>query len=740
MVSEPQSAKPITADIQAETSENKEQSTSLLPKPTHLPTTLQRARTNPASLSPKEVLYLQRTIGNQAVTKLLKNKFQQALPSTKPNQEIEFAKLASEQPPNPTPSDKNSVQRYVGFEYELNVPVVKPGSSVETAPEYMEDTYEFATSQGLEEKTVIDDRDYDDPGKEKKGFKVVVDHGPISDAVDDFKKLYKEDYFIGKSIKDSEFETGRLEYVTTALDEMAPSYRADYKKQLNAVKESIEKLQQRDLANNAVRPNGFLVGIPEDLRSPIKQNEEPVYSTEEWNMIVNKLRSQINYLLYMQATSGIDLAAIPRLINPEIEKEFVEDSKTNNHRELLQDVYEVTNPIMENLISSGTRPNGFTKEHGEEVEGYITLLVQYIIGNITWQTRFQYGGTTKNMVPFWSKVDLADVRKNLSPKAREFISKNVMLISKLLSNVDVSFTEKARKFMVYDEGYEPPFEQGVGQFLVGALSGDSDTISERPGLPMNALSNNHQAVPLEFRALATATLSSDGLVDASLAVVEKVRSTNFPNSKPSKDEEEGEKEKTQESKKKKRNSENHPPNKRAEKEPNQNWRKNILTQIDYFKTIEELRSTQKLEKVVENIGMFYQGYEPAPHQKEALELLGLKLTGTIPDGDCAYNAVIESSDINSNVWQLRQDVTEWALAIGLINEEQTQKMNDPGNFEGDLSSIAIKTLANIFKLKIKIIPYQAEKPIKQIDPEVESEGEIYLVHIEGIHPHFYGTK
>src|SRR5215510_6889379 len=125
----------------------------------------------------------------------------------------------------------------LGFEFEMSVPLTtNDGSSPEGAPDEMDDTYEFVTSKGVAEKTPVSDNGY-----AGSGFKVVTDHGPISDVVDNFKKLYKGDQHVGCNI-DTSMETANVEFVTAALDERADNYADRYGVQLRVVAASMKGL------------------------------------------------------------------------------------------------------------------------------------------------------------------------------------------------------------------------------------------------------------------------------------------------------------------------------------------------------------------------------------------------------------------------------------------------------------------------------------------------------------------
>jgi hypothetical protein len=443
--------------------------------------------------TPTKLLALQRAIGNRAVGRWL------AARSPHPH---------SQPQAGATPQ---AIQRLVGFEFEVNVPIYEDGDGADNAPREMGPTYDFVTGKGIEEKTLVQDKDY-----ATGGFKVVVDHGPISEAVDDFKTLYKQDDYVGGKI-DTSMETGRIEYVTAALNENDPAYVTNYTNQLTAVATSITNLAGQHPETDSFGAGDYMIGVEKKLIPPLEQGEG--FPSNDWEAKESAMRTGIHYQTYMQATAGIGLGALSAFVQQggQDEGRFV---ATEMHQFIAAQV-RARLPGVWQRIATGRRPQGGMSDADvKALEGFVALILQYLVGDCAWQQVAAEQGTEKNVVPFWSKLDLAVLRKNLPQKAQDFLALNNALVFATLRDAHTAATQD----IVRQPKRAGPLP-AMMIFLTGALVGNTDGFSENTGLGMDPLPHNKTGLPLEFRSLAAHPAPGE-IVTAALEVLAKVRQTN----------------------------------------------------------------------------------------------------------------------------------------------------------------------------------------------------------------------
>lgn len=331
--------------------------------------------------------------------------------------------------------------------------------------------------------------------------------------MDTFKKLYLTDDHVGGSI-DTEWETGRLEWVTAALDENAPNAEQAYRQQLGEVVASITGLQGAHPEQRCFDPaDGFMVGIEENLEPPIVLGKQTV--TDAWRQAVARMRNQVGFDSHMQATAGIRLDALPRL-------HAGNDPRTvalPHSGRVVQQMALNSRGVLDAVCALG--PIGLAD--AAVLRGWVSQIVQYLIGDVLWQIAPEEQSTAKNVAAFWSKMDLSVARQQLPQTVQTFVKERVPAINKILNQFYGNFIAQwitARNPRVRD-----PAIDLVPDFIRRVLTDSSDGFSE-PGMgAMDILPGGRRGLPIEFRALA-AHPAPEQIVDAALEVIAKVRQVN----------------------------------------------------------------------------------------------------------------------------------------------------------------------------------------------------------------------
>jgi len=123
----------------------------------------------------------------------------------------------------------------------------------------------------------------------------------------------------------------------------------------------------------------------------------------------------------MQATAGIDPAALPTLMNEQnTDQRFAAHDTHRLMLGLLPELVEATKPTLESMPT----PQNMGPGDFRSVLGFLYLVYEYLLGAALWQSTLSPGGTVKNMVPFFSKVNVGQVRNELPALARQFIDQN----------------------------------------------------------------------------------------------------------------------------------------------------------------------------------------------------------------------------------------------------------------------------------------------------------------------------
>jgi len=416
-------------------------------------------------------------------------------------------------------STGDRIQRKTGFEYELDVPVMKgKGDVPESAPQDHKDTYKYVTKAGADTKEMIADRGYD-----RGLYKVVTDHGAITEAVQGFQKLFQNDQHVGNKVREQlakeNEEPAKLEYVTKELDEGASDYATKYSLQIRTVAESISGLMAQHLANRTIKMGDYTIGVPADLRPPVVAGKE---QSEGWNANVAHLRNAVNFNAYMQATAGIDIKRVPALLRHDVPQSLVSHRV---HREILGRL----NPYVDQTMRSFPALDSLGKDGYDALRGFVTLVIQYLLSYAFWKTENNPGGTSKNLAPFWIKANLSEIRTRLPEGAADYIHlhrqkvKDAIVSVGSLINKLVLDTHRRREVPEDEQPFSGQFVPGTEEqlFIFAVIFDEYDKISERPTIgPYEQ--RGALAVPLEFRSIEAHPAAAE-LVRDSIRIVHAVR-------------------------------------------------------------------------------------------------------------------------------------------------------------------------------------------------------------------------
>ena len=138
----PQKKSPVTQNKTTATATQNE----IISAPEEIPALLEQATVNPASLKPKDILQLQRTLGNTAVLQLMR--------SSQNNGNIAAPKIQKQASPiTVSKTDKKAIQRLIGFEIETRIPLYRDdgmGTGTLEKPDYDEVHSDAGTGDGAE--------------------------------------------------------------------------------------------------------------------------------------------------------------------------------------------------------------------------------------------------------------------------------------------------------------------------------------------------------------------------------------------------------------------------------------------------------------------------------------------------------------------------------------------------------------------------------------------------------------
>ncbi len=312
---------------------------------------------------------------------------------------------------------QRTIQRKVGFEVEMSVPTF--GKPVAFHPEWFKDGPEGAKAPKNIEIFLFGGLPYGHDIGENANFRLTSDHNDLqrkSKAI--LGKLLEMGYVLGHPAKGDYKNVSNLEYVSPALDELAPNSTTAFQTQFNAMKNHMQTVW------TDAKTKMKLIGAP----AAACGTGVPVAEFKQWlgddyktiEPFITEFQDAMTENLYLQATVGVIPSALRDLHKRQIPES--DDDKTHWHKaiagidayvdKVVDDLIREDDPFLTDLASP--KPDLLkAKVHGIEMEafkGELFMILMYMVGNALNQTDLLGGSSGKNAVPFLSKMNLGQIQ------------------------------------------------------------------------------------------------------------------------------------------------------------------------------------------------------------------------------------------------------------------------------------------------------------------------------------------
>ena len=313
-----------------------------------------------------------------------------------------------------------AVQRKVGFEMEMSVPTFAATAMV--VPSYLKPGPTRVRPSHRVQMFLLGGLPYGAPIGKNEHYRLTSDHNELqSKGRAIVVKLIDMGYVDASFPADKYLTVSNLEYVTEALDELAPNSTTAYTQQFAAVKAHMDRVldQVKTTFKKIPRPAGaYYTGVPvDDLRAWL------AHRYDELEPLIAEFQAAIHDSLYLQATVGIIPSALRDLhraylpINVE-ERDIIQKVATVADRwvdQMMAALLRVDDEYVKDLTTpaTGTFSSWSSKKpqvEREAFEGLLQLCLMYVIGSALNQTNFADGSSQKNTVMFLSKMNLGKVR------------------------------------------------------------------------------------------------------------------------------------------------------------------------------------------------------------------------------------------------------------------------------------------------------------------------------------------
>lgn len=325
-----------------------------------------------------------------------------------------------------------TVQGLTGFEVELHIPTYGEASA-ERSPRFLKDDSSDGEGLSLGEKKQIQNflgggliygLNY---GTESHGyFEISSDHGggfrtPHASLITKLSAQgYIEADYIGRSMSNMEYITPPIEERQVGTDDKVAAIAAALK-----THSTDAGGKAKDDANTSlIAPVAHLfTGIPVSALKKMTSKD-----TTGISGAIDEVKTAVNPRLYYQTTTGVLPSEIPGLFTAmatEVKnKAGGFDDLTPKGKAifgLMKGAVKLAREAMPGVkkIVTDATPTEYLS-----IQGWMTLLVQYIFGSALEQSDFlREGSTDKNMVVFLSKTSLEKTMAALPPKVRPAASK-----------------------------------------------------------------------------------------------------------------------------------------------------------------------------------------------------------------------------------------------------------------------------------------------------------------------------
>lgn len=281
-----------------------------------------------------------------------------------------------------------------------------------------------------------------------------------------------------------------MEYRTKPFEERNAESSNEIKRAAELIQthanDAVDKAKSGEMKNLSLPVEHLYTGIP------YQSFEKLLKDDKEGMAILNDTKNAMNPTVYYQTTTGVLPSEIPYLFEEAADDIFYKNlnvtlkSRANISREILLESIKMACNVINSAIDKRLVRN-LTEGELQSLTGWLTLISQYLIANSIDTTEYRYredkngikpiGGTTKNTVPYLSKVRLKNTILALPKNVRNKLN---ILDNLLLEKLNLSANRIKKEFNLID--YE-------GKETVGGKIIEHETIWNIPKLWINGLMN-----------------------------------------------------------------------------------------------------------------------------------------------------------------------------------------------------------------------------------------------------------
>ena len=388
---------------------------------------------------------------------------------------------------------------------------------------------------------------------ENDDFRLTSDHNDLSTkGLAIAKKLNQMGYLLGAPAK-SEYKTvSNLEYVTKALDELAPNSTTAFQTQFNAMKNHMKTVwtDAKTAMKRIAAPAGSCAtGVPV---AEFKQ-----WLANDYNQIeplITDFQNSMTDQLYLQATVGVIPSALRDLHKKQVPVR--DEDKTIWHKatigidayvdRVVDELIRVDDPFVKDLASP---PDNIfsSKVHGIEMEafkGVLFMILSYMVGNAINQLDILESSSSKNAVMFLSKMNLGQIQQTamtnhqrgfLGDVPLELTIKKIITAFKNFQAVKVDQWVSQHAGKLVGTGERASFIPDDEAFIRGVLTGKNVT-AVNTGLSrqlkadvlpkeVEEASAGQKGVTVEYRYIRERP-TPDNLATSLMKIVREVRELN----------------------------------------------------------------------------------------------------------------------------------------------------------------------------------------------------------------------
>jgi hypothetical protein len=309
-----------------------------------------------------------------------------------------------------------SIQRKVGFEVEMSIPTF--GQPAPYHPQWFSDGPKGQKASTRIEVFLFGGRPYGVDLGENDDFRLTADHNALAvKGLAIANKLDEMGYLVGRPQPSEYKSVSNLEYVTKALEELAPNSTTAFQTQFNAMKNHMKTVW-----NDAKTTMKLIQAPAASCATGVPVAEFKAWLGDDYKTIeplIKEFQDTMKDQLYLQATVGVIPSALRdlhvRQVPDSDDDKTVWDQATQGVdayvNKVVKDLLDADDPYVKDLATPPSDIFSF-KKHGVEIEAFKGLLfmtLMYMVGNAINQTDI-LEQTAKNAVPFLSKMNLGQIQ------------------------------------------------------------------------------------------------------------------------------------------------------------------------------------------------------------------------------------------------------------------------------------------------------------------------------------------